>query len=118
MISAFPGLGMSAFTLKNIVYLSDYSMMSATSTFRSFIKSLAVWFIISLKLSKPTPPFPMSRLKSLIPITILESSQSYATFSGVVSETNGLKPARGRTLSRAAATSRSMVLFMALVSFI
>ena len=51
----------------------------------------------------------MSLLKSLIPITILDSSQSCATFSGVVSETKGLSPALGSTLSSAAATSLSMV---------
>jgi hypothetical protein len=40
---------------------------------------------------------------------MLDSSQSYATFSGVVRDTKGLKPARGKTDSRAAATSRSIV---------
>jgi hypothetical protein len=49
---------------------------------------------------------------------MFESSQSYATFSGVVNDTKGLKPALGRTDSRAAATSRSIVLFMAFVSLI
>lgn len=65
--------------------------------------------MISVKLSKPTPPFPISLLKSLIPMTIFESSHNYATFSGVVRETNGLNPALGRTLSKAAATSLSIV---------
>jgi len=49
---------------------------------------------------------------------MLESSQSYATFSGVVKETNGRNPALGKTLSRAAATSLSIVLEMAVVSWI
>jgi hypothetical protein len=66
--------------------------------------------MISEKLSRPTPPFPISLLNNLIPITILESSQSYATFSGVVKLTKGLSPALGRTLSKAAATSLSIVL--------
>lgn len=85
-------------------------MISATSKFRSEIKVLAGWLMISVKDSRPTPPLPMSRLKSLIPMTMLESSHNYATFSGVVKETNGLKPALGRTLSNAAATSLSIVL--------
>ncbi len=58
----------------------------------------------------------MSRLKRRMPITMFESSHSYATFSGVVNDTNGLKPARGRTLSNAAATSLSIVLATAVVS--
>jgi len=74
--------------------------------------------MISLNDSSPTPPLPMSLLKRRIPITMFESSQSYATFSGVVNDTKGLKPALGRTDSRAAATSRSIVLFMAFVSLI
>lgn len=74
--------------------------------------------MISLKLSRPTPPLPISLLKSLIPITILESSHNYATFSGVVNDTKGLKPALGKTLSRAAATSLSIVLDIAGVKLI
>jgi len=62
--------------------------------------------------SRPTPPFPISLLKRRMPMTIFDSSHSYATFSGVVKETNGLKPALGKTDSRAAATSRSIVLEM------
>ena len=65
--------------------------------------------MMSRKDSSPTPPLPMSLLKSLIPMTMLDSSQSWATFSGVVRDTNGLSPALGRTDSRAAATSLSMV---------
>ena len=72
--------------------------------------------IISVKLSKPTPPFPISLLNSLIPMTILDNSQSYATFSGVVRDTKGLSPALGSTLSSAAATSLSIVFEMAEVS--
>ena len=59
--------------------------------------------------SRPTPPLPISRLNKRIPITIFESSHNYATFSGVVKDTNGLRPALGRTDSSAAATSRSIV---------
>ena len=73
--------------------------------------------MISLKLSRPTPPLPMSLLKSLIPITMFESSHSYATFSGVVRATKGLKPALGSTDSRAAATSLSIVFEVAVVSW-
>jgi len=46
----------------------------------------------------------------------LESSHSWATFSGVVKETNGLRPALGKTDSRAAATSLSMVFEIEAVS--
>ena len=60
--------------------------------------------------SRPTPPLPISLLNNLMPITILLNSQSWATFSGAVNETNGLNPALGKTDSRAAATSLSMVL--------
>lgn len=60
----------------------------------------------------------MSLLKSLIPITMFESSHNYATFSGVVNETKGLSPALGKTLSKAAATSLSIVFEMAGVSYI
>lgn len=74
--------------------------------------------MISLNDSRPTPPLPISLLKSLIPITILDSSHSYATFSGVVKDTKGLSPALGKTLSKAAATSRSMVFEMAEVNWI
>lgn len=74
--------------------------------------------MISKKDSRPTPPFPISRLKSLIPITILDNSQSCATFSGVVKETNGLRPALGSTDSSAAATSLSMVFEIEAVSLI
>lgn len=102
--------------MKYIVYLSDYSIISATSLFKSLSKVLAGWLIISLKLSRPTPPLPMSLLNNLIPITIFESSHSYATFSGVVRDTKGLKPALGKTLSKAAATSLSIVLEIADVS--
>jgi len=73
---------------------------------------------MSRKDSKPTPPLPISRLNSLIPITILLNSHSYATFSGVVSDTNGLSPALGRTDSRAAATSLSIVFEIEGVSLI
>jgi hypothetical protein len=58
----------------------------------------------------------MSRLKRRMPITMFESSHNYATFSGVVRETKGLRPARGKTLSKAAATSLSIVLDTADVS--
>jgi len=92
-----------------MVYLSDYSIISATSLFSSWIRDRAGWLIISLKLSNPTPPLPMSLLNSLIPITIFDNSHSYATFSGVVRDTKGLSPALGRTLSKAAATSLSIV---------
>jgi len=111
-----PGFSISYSTLKNIVYLSDCSMISATSPLRSLSRDLAGWLMISKNDSRPTPPFPISRLKSLIPITIFESSHSYATFSGVVRETNGLRPALGRTDSRAAATSLSMVFEIEAVS--
>lgn len=105
-------------TLKNIVYLSDCSMISATSTLRSLIRSRAGWLMISLKLSSPTPPLPISRLKRRMPITMFDNSHSYATFSGVVRETKGLRPALGSTDSKAAATSRSIVFEIALVSLI
>jgi len=68
--------------------------------------------------SRPTPPLPISLLNNLMPITILLSSQSCATFSGAVNETNGLNPAQGRTDSRAAATSRSIVFEIEDVSLI
>ena len=48
---------------------------------------------------------------------MLLSSHSYATFSGVVNDTNGLNPALGSTLSNAAATSLSIVLEMAEVNY-
>lgn len=85
-------------------------MISATSLFRSIRRLLAGWLMISKNDSRPTPPFPISLLKSLIPITMFDSSQSYATFSGVVRDTNGRRPALGSTDSRAAATSLSIVL--------
>ena len=85
-----------------MVYRSDISIISATSVFSSLIRFLAGWWIISPKLSRPTPPLPMSLLNRRIPIMIFDNSQSYATFSGVVSDTNGLKPALGSTDSRAA----------------
>ena len=74
--SGIPGFSKSWITLKYIVYLSDYSIISVTSLLRSYNKLLAGWLIISLKDSRPTPPLPISLLNSLIPITILESSQS------------------------------------------
>ena len=74
--------------------------------------------MISKKDSSPTPPFPISRLNNLIPMTMLDNSHSYATFSGVVRDTNGLRPALGRTDSRAAATSLSMVFEIEAVSLI
>ena len=49
---------------------------------------------------------------------MLDSSHSYATFSGVVSDTNGLRPALGSTDSRAAATSLSIVFEIEAFSFI
>lgn len=113
-----PGFSNSFNTLKNIVYLSDCSMISATSLFKSRSRLLAGWLIISMKDSRPTPPFPISLLKSLMPITMFESSQSYATFSGVVRDTNGLRPALGSTDSSAAATSLSMVFEIEALSFI
>ena len=72
--------------------------------------------MISAKLSRPTPPFPMSLLKSLIPMTMFDNSQSYATFSGVVRATKGLRPALGSTDSKAAATSLSIVFETAVVN--
>ena len=113
-----PGFSRSFITLKNIVYLSDYSIISATSLFKSVNKDLAGWLIISRKDSSPTPPLPISLLNNLIPITIFDNSQSYATFSGVVNDTKGLNPALGKTDSRAAATSLSMVFEIELVSLI
>lgn len=49
---------------------------------------------------------------------MLESSHNCATFSGVVNETNGLSPALGNTLSKAAATSLSIVFEIVEVSYI
>ena len=51
-------------------------------------------------------------------MTMLDNSHSYATFSGVVRETKGLRPALGSTDSKAAATSLSIVFEIALVSLI
>ena len=65
--------------------------------------------MMSKKDSSPTPPFPMSLLNNLIPMTMLDSSHNWATFSGVVRDTKGLRPALGKTDSRAAATSLSIV---------
>jgi len=52
---------------------------------------------------------PISQLNNQIPMTMFDSSQSYATFSGVAKEMKGLRPALGKTDSRAAATSLSIV---------
>jgi hypothetical protein len=49
---------------------------------------------------------------------MFESSHNWATFSGVVNETKGLKPALGNTDSSAAATSLSIVLEIEEVSLI
>ena len=49
---------------------------------------------------------------------MFDNSHNYATFSGVASEMNGLKPAQGRTDSSAAATSLSIVFLIVYVGFI
>ena len=60
--------------------------------------------------SRPTTPLPISPLNSLMPITILLNSKSWASFSCASYEKNDLNPALGRTDSRASATSLSMEL--------
>lgn len=56
-------------------------------------------------------PLSISLLKSLIPITKLDSSTNCVTFSDGFNETKGLKAALGITLSKAAATSFSTLKF-------
>lgn len=50
-------------------------------------------------------PFPSFLLYNLMPITRLDNSTNWVTFSDGFSETNGPKAALGITLSKAAATS-------------
>ena len=60
-------------------------------------------------------PFPISLLKSLIPMTRLLSSTSWVTFSEGFRETKGPSASLGMTDSRAARTSFSILYWLVML---
>jgi len=83
----------------------------------SVIRFLALCSIKSSTLAKDVPPLTIILLNNLIPITRLDNSHNYVTFSVGFKETNGLKAALGITLSRAAATSFSRFVVFSIIGF-
>lgn len=91
-----------------------YSSQIVTTSNASFLTSSnkldASWTVKSLNDVNDCPPFPISLLNNLIPITKLDNSHNYVTFSFEFSDINGPNAALGITLSSAAATSLSTLI--------
>ena len=106
--------------LKIWAYFYACSVTSSTSLNISSLASVEPLSSSSLTLSRAAPPLPISWLKSLIPMTKLESYTSCMSFSEELRVTKGARAALGITLSRAAATYFSILelLFSALFAWV